>query len=136
MCNTNNVFYHSHTTINNAKNLTHISYDDKLFKLNYDQSDKQSIRSFSLFCHQDASLLWGEFDSSQIKEGYIIGSVSEDGRVECLYRYVTIDNISHMGNCNITPKFGSDGLLELSCFCSDLEKKYVSILLPLKEVAL
>lgn len=92
---------------------TDICYDGKRFcpRANTENGE---VNGETIFCyHQRGNELWAEYAGGEIRKGYLIGFVEENGELDFYYQHINTQNQIRVGKCHSIPKTLENGKIEL-----------------------
>lgn len=97
----------------NCSSLTKISYDNKIFvpKINSENGDVDGQTKF--FYHQKGNIIWSDYSVGEVKKGFLVGTVDEDGKLEFTYQHINIKDEARLGKCVSMPVILENGRIEL-----------------------
>lgn len=97
-----------------TKSVTDICYDGKRFcpKVNTENGEVNGETIF--YYHQRGNELWSEYAGGEIRKGYIVGIVAENGELDFYYQHINTQNQIRAGKCHSVPKMLENGKIELS----------------------
>lgn len=98
-------------TLSNCK--TRINYNGKSFVplVNTENGEVDSNTVF--FYHQNGNDFNADYSGGDIKKGYMIGKVSNNGEIDFYYEHLNIDDEVRVGRCHSVPSINGDGKIEL-----------------------
>jgi GNAT superfamily N-acetyltransferase len=90
-----------------------INYNGRIFT-SISNSDNGEVSDKTLFYYkQQNNIIWSEYSGGEIVKGYLIGTVSIDGKLEFCYQHINTKNQLRAGICNSTPQVLTDGRIRL-----------------------
>lgn len=97
-----------------SQSVTDICYDGKKFcpRVNTENGE---VNGETIFCyHQRGNELWAEYAGGEIKKGYLIGFVAENGELDFCYQHINTQGQIRVGKCHSIPTTLENGKIELS----------------------
>lgn len=90
-----------------------INYDGKKFvpKSNTENGEVDGKTVFHY--HQKENTIWAEYFGGEIKQGFLIGTVDNNGKLAFTYQHLNESDQLRLGKCNSTPVILNDGRIEL-----------------------
>ena len=94
-------------------NKTRIDYNGKKFVplLNTDNGEVDSNTVFHY--HQNGNDFSADYSGGEIKKGYMIGKVSDNGELDFYYEHINVDDEIRAGRCHSVPRLNNDGKIEM-----------------------
>jgi GNAT superfamily N-acetyltransferase len=97
----------------NVNNSFKINYDNKIFT-SIDSTENGEVDKETFFYyHQNSEIVWAEYFGGNIKKGFLLGLVKQNGELEFSYEHINQNNETRTGKCNSIPKILEDGRIEL-----------------------
>ena len=96
-----------------SKKSTSINYDGRFFvsKFNTENGEVDNNTVFSY--HQNGDILSADYSGGEIINGFIIGTVSENGELDFYYQHININREIKIGKCHSVPHITDRGKIEL-----------------------
>ena len=90
-----------------------INYDGKNFvpKRNTENGEVDGQTVFHY--HQKENTIWAEYFGGEIKQGFLIGMVDDNGNLAFTYLHLNDSNQFRLGKCNSIPVFLENGKIEM-----------------------
>lgn len=94
-------------------NKTRIDYNGKIFVplVNTDNGEVDSNTVF--YYHQNGNDFSADYSGGEIKKGYMIGKVSDNGELDFYYQHINVDDEIRAGRCHSIPRLNNDGKFEM-----------------------
>ncbi len=93
---------------------TSICYEGRFF-VPVTNTENGEVDDQTLFAyHQNGNILWAEYCGGEIKKGFMIGLVGQDGELDFYYQHINHSNDMRVGKCHSVPHFLDHGKIELS----------------------
>ncbi|MGX1264405.1 hypothetical protein RKD55_002209 [Rossellomorea marisflavi] len=90
-----------------------INYHNRIFTA-VENSENGEVSDQTTFKYQqEGDLLTGSYEGGDIKKGFLIGLVHDNGCLHFRYNHVNVDGAIRGGVCRSTPTLLDDGRLEL-----------------------
>ncbi|MBR4732564.1 MAG: GNAT family N-acetyltransferase [Lachnospiraceae bacterium] len=94
-------------------NQTRIDYDGRKF-IPMENTENGEVDGNTIFhYHQNGNDFSADYSGGEIKKGYMIGKVSDNGELDFYYEHVNVDDVIRAGKCHSVPRLNNDGKLEL-----------------------
>lgn len=65
------------------------------------------------FYHQKGNIIWSDYSVGEVKKGFLVGTVDEDGKLEFTYQHINIKDEARLGKCVSMPVILENGRIEL-----------------------
>lgn len=98
------------------KNLTNnkFNYDGKIFIPFMNSENGEVDNNTHFYYHQKGNLLWAEYNGGDIKKGFLIGNVLNNGELEFNYQHLNINDEIRIGKCHSKPVLLENGKIRLN----------------------
>lgn len=90
-----------------------INYNNRQFVSVENTVNGEVSSSTNFYYKQDANILYANYEGGTVVKGKLIGIVHDDDSLEFRYNHVNNNNEIRGGKCKSTPRFTSDGKIEL-----------------------
>lgn len=64
--------------------------------------------------HQRENILWADYSGGEIRKGYLVGTVVENGELDFYYQHINEQKQIRIGVCRSIPQVLENGRIELS----------------------
>lgn len=90
-----------------------INYDGKFFtpKSNTENGEVDGQTLFSY--HQNGDVFFADYCGGEIRKGYMIGTVEENGVLDFYYQHINVGGDMKIGRCHSVPHISENGKIEL-----------------------
>lgn len=90
-----------------------INYDGKNFVPKRNTENGEVDEETVFHYHQKEKTIWAEYFGGEIKQGFLIGTVDNNGKLAFTYQHLNESNQLRLGKCNSIPVFSEDGKMEI-----------------------
>lgn len=90
-----------------------ISYNGRTFTSKENSSNGEVNEQTLFHYHQDENIVWAEYSGGEIKRGYLVGKVLEEGKLDFVYQHINDKGMIRVGKCKSSPKVLIDGRLQI-----------------------
>ena len=90
-----------------------INYDGKNFVSKRNTENGEVNEETVFYYHQKENIIWAEYFGGEIKQGFLVGTVENNGKLEFTYQHINESNQLRLGRCNSFPVFLEDGRMEI-----------------------
>lgn len=93
---------------------TDINYDGRKFipKMNSENGEVNEQTVFTY--HQSGDTLWAQYCGGDIRKGYLVGTVLQNGELDFVYHHMSKDMQIKTGKCHSLPTILQNGKIQLS----------------------
>lgn len=95
------------------KNTTRINYDGKKFVPRVNTNNGEVDNNTMFTYHQNGFDFSADYSGGDIKKGYMIGKVCENGELDFCYEHINVNDEIRVGKCHSVPKINDNGKIEL-----------------------
>lgn len=94
-------------------NETKIDYDGKVF-IPFVNSENGEVNCKTVFIyHQQGNEFSSEYTGGEVKKGFMIGKVNDNGELDFYYEHLNVNNEIRVGRCHSIPRINDEGKIEL-----------------------